>query len=140
MVRQHIESARKPHQQQIRLDTPYPKKSNQEKIVIDQEHLKVGNEVFTANHGSAVITKIGRKYTYTTNGHLIIENSRLMTKHTGHGVSTYRVYKSESDYMKALAETKFINAVKYSADYKINWTLSEAEEVNKILKLGVTND
>ena len=108
--------------------------------MIDQEHLKVGSEVFTANHGSAVITKIGRKYTYTTNSHLIIENSRLRTKHTGHGVSTHKVYKSESDYMKALTETKFINAVRYASEKKWDWTAYEAEEVNKILKLGVTND
>lgn len=99
----------------------------------------MGDEVFTTDHGSAVITKIGRKYTYTTNGHLIIENSRLMTKHTGYGVSTYNVYKSEEEYEKLLKQNKFINSVRYTSAKKCDWTAYEAEEVNKILNLGIEN-
>lgn len=104
--------------------------------MIDREHLKVGNEVFTTDHGSAVITKVGRKFTYTTNSHLIIENSRLMTKHTGYGISTDYVFKSKQDYMKTKKENMFIQKVEWVLR-NTNLKLEEAREINEMLLLGV---
>ena len=104
--------------------------------MIDQEHLKVGNEVFTTYHGSAVITKIGRKYTYTTNRNLIIENSRLMTKHTGYGISTYEVFKSKDNYDEYVKKVRFIGEVKNKLR-NIDLSLARARMVNDALGLGV---
>ena len=104
--------------------------------MIDQEHLKVGNEVFTTGYGSAVITKIGRKYTYTTNRNLIIENSRLMTKHTGYGHSTYAVFKSEDDYNEHIKKVRFIREVKLKLRF-LNLNLAKARMINDILVLGL---
>ncbi|QHJ82646.1 MAG: hypothetical protein [Caudoviricetes sp.] len=109
---------------------------SREKIVIDQEHLKVGNEVFTTDHGSAVITKVARKYTYTTNRHIIIENSRLMTKHTGYGYSTYDVFKSKDDYEDHIKKVGFIEKVKQELR-NIDLNLEQARIINDVLKLGV---
>lgn len=104
--------------------------------MIDREHLKVGNEVFTTDHGSAVITKVGRKFTYTTNSHLIIENSRLMTKHTGFGISTYDVFKSKDNYDEYVKKVRFIGVVKRKLR-NIDLSLERARTVNDALGLGV---
>ena len=104
--------------------------------MIDAEHLKVGNEVFTTDHGSAVITKVGRKYTYTTNRHLIIENSRLMTKHTGYGISTYAVFKSKDDYQDNIKRARFIAKVKQELR-NIDLSLARARMINEVLGLEV---
>lgn len=104
--------------------------------MIDTGYLKIGNEVFTTEHGSAVITKVGRKYTYTTNRNLIIENSRLMTKHTGYGISTYAVFKSVGDYKEHIKNTRFIAKVQKELR-NIDLSLARARMINDILGLGV---
>lgn len=71
--------------------------------MIDKDDLFVGNQVYTVPHGVAVITKVGRKFTYTDNKNLIIENESLMVKHTGKGLR-FCVFESEEDYIKTYKE------------------------------------
>lgn len=104
--------------------------------MIDKEDLFVGNQVYTVPHGYAVITKVGRKFTYTDNRNLIIENSRLMTKYTGIGVSTHYVFKSEQDYIKKYKQKVFVEKVEWALR-DINLNLIEAKKINEMLLLGV---
>lgn len=107
--------------------------------MIDQDHLQIGNTVYCPFYDSEVtakITKVGRKYTYTDNRAFIIENSRLMTKHTGFGNSSYRVYKSKEDYEEYRQACEFIMKVRYAVS-NTTFNLAQARMLNKELNLGI---
>ena len=110
--------------------------------MIDQDHLQIGNTVYCellSNAGigvTATITKVGRKYTYTTNPNLIIDNSTFSTKPHKFGMGMHRVFKSQKDCEEYKKSTHFIASVRYEVSQK-DLSLAQARMLNKELNLGI---
>lgn len=104
--------------------------------MITKENLIVGNTLYVrAKHSgcNVTVTKVGRKYTYTSNDHIVIENATLHTKHTARH-SRYPLYKSKEQYEKLYSESLFIRAVKIAINQR-NLTFDQAKQLNEQLAL-----
>ncbi|WP_151708841.1 beta barrel domain-containing protein [Acinetobacter brisouii] len=106
--------------------------------MIKPEHLKVGNTVYATPSwcGEAVITKVGRKYTYTTSHNFVIDNNLLMTKFSDTGVSHHEVYESKEAFNCDVARGSFTHTVKQAIKTR-RLTFEQAKQINELLGFGI---
>lgn len=100
---------------------------------INKDYLVVGNSIYTKKYGVAIITKVGRKYTYTDNKNFVIDNYRLTTKCNG---GIHNVFKSEQHYN----ETERVQIFTESVEMRlrdIDLSQEDARKINDILNLGI---
>lgn len=105
--------------------------------LIDQEYLKVGNTIYCENVvGIATITKVGRKYTYTSNPKIVI-NNKTFTTQPSQKMGLNRVFKSHDDYKRHKLAQVFIASVQYEMHHQAIISLDQARALNKQFNLGV---
>lgn len=107
--------------------------------MITKKYLVVGNSVYVKEcryEHEAKITKIGRKYAYTDSLNVVIDMHTLRTKDTGHGYSSYAIYKSKAHYFEELKNDKYVRKVRDKIK-DLPMSIGLAKRLNHELNLGI---